>query len=82
MYSRDKVTYFLAGILRRSRIPYRLAGESLTTVHSVMYSIQIHAEIQQLNEFTFLQKSLKNLKVFYCLLCQKQQKKNTRMVMN
>ena len=46
-----------------------------------MYSIQIHAEIQQLNAFTFLQKSLKNLQAFYYLL-DKKQWKNTRMVTN
>ena len=46
-----------------------------------MYSIQIHAEIQQLNAPTFLQKSLENLlQAFYCLLGQKQQQ--MQMVMN
>ena len=73
MDSGDKVTYFLAGILRRNGIPYHLAGESLTTAHFVMYSIQIHAEIQHLNALTFLQKSMKNLQAFHCLLGQKQQ---------
>ena len=73
MYFRDEVTYFLYGILRRSRIPYCLAGESLTNVHVEMYSIQIHAEIQQLNAFIFLQKSSKNLQAFHCFLGQKQQ---------
>ena len=46
--------------------------ESLTTAHFVMYSIQIHAEIQQLHALTS-QKSLKNLQAFHCLLGQQQQ---------
>ena len=48
----------------------------MTTVHFVMYSIQIHAVIQQLNAPTFLQKSMKNLQAFYCFLVQKQEHVN------
>ena len=55
--------------------------ESLTTAHFVMYnwiSIQIHTEIQQLNAFTFLQKSLKNLQAFHCLLGQNNNKRTRK----